>query len=156
MHLITGDLWDELGKAALILVSTNAMVNRDGKLVMGRGAAKEAADRFPGLAAAFGAELAERNLVGNVYGLLYNPVPLEGADLILIGAFQVKYHWRDMADLELIGYSTAQLRRLALLHPEKRIAMNFPGISNGRLQRWQVEPIISALPDNVYVYQKGL
>jgi hypothetical protein len=30
MRLVTGDLWSELGRADLILVTTNAIVTRDG------------------------------------------------------------------------------------------------------------------------------
>ncbi|MEK6860596.1 MAG: hypothetical protein AABY07_01375 [Nanoarchaeota archaeon] len=47
MILVKGNMWDELGKAELILVTANSNIKKNGALVMGAGAAKEARDRFP-------------------------------------------------------------------------------------------------------------
>ena len=44
---ITGDLWDYLGNADVICITTNGFVKRNGEAVMGRGCAKQAASRYP-------------------------------------------------------------------------------------------------------------
>jgi hypothetical protein len=155
VKILTGNLWSETLLADVILVSTNAYVNKAGELVMGRGAAKEARDRFPGLAADLGALLKERNLVCLRYGILCSRMrPMINGKELRLGAFQVKYRWSDDADLDLIEYSTVQLAGAANQVPEKRIAMNFPGIGNGRLDEEQVLPILASLPDNVYIYKR--
>lgn len=161
MEIVQGNLWDEIGKAHLILVTTNACVNQYGQLVMGRGAAKEAHERFRttgttwGVARDFGEQLITRGMVESEYGIIYSSQIIPGTlDTILIGAFQVKYRWHEEASLKLIDYSTNILGSVARKHPEKRIALNYPGIGNGRLMMETVEPIISTLPDNVFIYKR--
>ena len=47
MKLIVSDMWQELGLADVVLITTNQIINARGALVMGRGAALEAATRYP-------------------------------------------------------------------------------------------------------------
>lgn len=54
MRLARGDMWSAYDGADLFLVTTNGVVTRDGKLVMGAGIARQARDRFPGLDEALG------------------------------------------------------------------------------------------------------
>ena len=49
MQLITGDLWEEVGKADLLFVTTNGVVTKADELVMGRGCAREAKERLSSL-----------------------------------------------------------------------------------------------------------
>jgi hypothetical protein len=147
MKLITGDLWSELGRAGLILVTTNAIVSRRGRLVMGRGAALEARNRFPGLDFDLGEAILES---ASPYGV----VLARGAHhpTTRLGAFQVKNHWRDPADLSLIAFSVERLREIAA--SSIRTALNFPGIGNGGLPADIVLPLLQNLPDNVTIYRK--
>jgi hypothetical protein len=149
MRLVTGDLWSELGHAGLILVTTNAVVTRSGRLVMGRGAAREARDRFPGLDADLGAVILG---LPSPYGVAlargdYHPVTW-------LGAFQVKRHWKDRAQLDLIAFSVERLA--AITNRYARIAMNFPGIGNGGLWSEVVLPLLQKLPNHVFIYHRPL
>lgn len=46
----TGNLWNYAGKVDAICITTNGVTNTQGKAVMGRGCAKQATDRYPGIA----------------------------------------------------------------------------------------------------------
>lgn len=150
MRIVTGNIWDEEGVADVILITTNAIINARGQLVMGRGAALEAAQRYPSLPF----DLAEKIKAfkpNKPYGVLILPQYANGVQL---GAFQVKHHWRDSASLELIKLSTRLLVTVAEICPDMKFALNYPGIGNGRLVEAQVFPIISVLPNNVTIYKK--
>lgn len=145
-------MWNEEGKADVILVTTNLIINKQGRLVMGRGAALQAATRYPLLPT----ELADRIRPwgSKDYGIIILKPYANG---VRLGAFQVKHHWQDAADPLLIGRSAAILRVIANSMPDSRFVVNYPGIGNGRLAEEQVELILrsSNLPDNVIVYKKG-
>lgn len=49
-----GDMWTAYEPADLFLITTNSTIRPDGALVMGRGIARQARDRFPGLAEVLG------------------------------------------------------------------------------------------------------
>lgn len=148
---IHGNMWDDEDCADLFLVTTNATLNKQGHLVMGRGAALEMTKRFPLFARTAGACLKSSNLVGGVYGVrtIY-PVART-----TYGIFQVKYHWADDADIRLIAYSCAHLLALTATTTYTRIVLNFPGIGHGRLSRATVLPWLLPLPSHVYIYEKG-
>lgn len=151
MKLNIGNMWAEEHVADVIFITTNAIINAQGKLVMGRGAALEAATRYPTLSF----DLAERirPFGKEPYHLLILPQLANGVQL---GAFQVKRHWKDEASLLLIAESAMRLAALAKTCPDMRFVVNYPGIGNGRLSEGEVEPIISTLPDNVIIYKKKI
>jgi hypothetical protein len=144
-----GDMWTAYEPADLFLVTTNSTIRRDGALVMGRGIARQARDRFPGLAGALGRQIL--SLCGNqgTYGLLVSP----RWPAAKLGAFQVKLHYRQPASPELIRYSTAALCAWCTEHREALVHLNFPGVGYGRLQREDVLPIIARLPDRVTIWE---
>ena len=143
-----GDMWSIWEETDLFLITTNATLKANGALVMGRGIAREARDRFPGLDLALGKAIGES---GRVYGLLVSPRwPAKK-----LGAFQVKRHYREPADLELIRFSTEQLLAWLEEHPGVRVDLNFPGIGNGGLPIQAVRPIVDMLPPNVHIWQRG-
>lgn len=136
----TGDMWSAFGVADYFIITTNAIVKNDGALVMGRGIAQQARDRFPGL----------DHQLGQVIKRLRSPY---GCVLMSpISVFQVKYHWRNEADLSLIAYSAQELNKLARKAPHRTFALNFPGIGNGRLNAADVRPLLTTLPDNVEIW----
>src|SRR5260370_53282 len=147
---VKGDLWSELDKADLILVTTNGYVKDNGELVMGKGAAKEMATRFPETPKTFGTAIKESvfEFVTNFYGIII----LHGY-FPRLGIFQVKNHWRDPARLNYIEANVKELIDTFNIFQWERVAMNFPGIGNGRLKREEVLPIISKLPDTVFIYE---
>ncbi len=155
-----GDMWMAYAAADLFLITTNATITVRGALVMGRGIARQARDRFPGLDAALGKQIL--STCGNPstllragqgqYGLLVSPLWPEAR----LGAFQVKRHYAQPASLELIQHSTAVLCAWCIDHPDASVHLNFPGIGNGRLRREDVLPIVMQLPDQVTIWEYPL
>jgi len=58
MKETTGNIWDHLGNA-IICISTNGHLTKNGEAVLGRGCARQAQERFPDLPARLGALLSE-------------------------------------------------------------------------------------------------
>lgn len=149
-----GDMWSVFGNTDLFMITTNPIRRLDGAVVMGRGIAKQAKDRFPQLPYDFGHKVEPGSRVGLIG-------EYEGQ---MVGFFMVKDHWRNAADPGIIRESALALascmqytdpvtgeRRLS----DKRVDMNFPGIGNGRLRREDVLPLLEHLPDNVHVWEYG-
>ncbi len=148
-HYQQGDMWSVWESADLFVITTNSTLRADGALVMGRGIARQARNRFPGIAAALGRAIAQTYGSGGVYGLLVSP----SWPTAKLAAFQVKRDWRDTAALDLIRRSTALLVTWCSAHPDSQVHLNLPGIGNGRLSRDVVIPIISALPETVTIWE---
>ncbi|MCP4425076.1 MAG: hypothetical protein GY803_11320 [Chloroflexi bacterium] len=68
----------------------------------------------------------------------------------------VKRHYSQPASLELIRRSTVMLCAWCADHPDAQIALNFPGIGNGRLRREDVLPIVNQLPDQIAIWEYPL
>jgi hypothetical protein len=143
------DMWSVWEESDLFLVTTNGSLKRNGALVMGRGIAQEALDRFPGLDLVLGKAIGRS---GREYGLLVSP----RWPAAKLGAFQVKLRYWEDADLELIRLSTEMLLAWLKEHPDQRADLNFPGIGCGRLSLDVVRPIIEVLPSSVHIWQKGV
>lgn len=152
MREIFGNLWDAL--CDLRVVTTNGDVNRHKRAVMGRGCAKEAAERFPGLAYHF-AKLLEKH--GNRVMRLAETHPDGSTTLGLFSkdrsgtvtcSFPVKHHWKDEADPELIARSARQLVALADAFGYGRVVLARPGCGNGRLSWEDVRPALAEVLDD--------
>lgn len=134
-----GNLW-EANTKFIRCVTTNGIVKRNGELVMGRGNALQATQRYPQLSRILGSYV---ETSGNMVYYL---------EQFNVASFPVKHNWRDKADIELIKKSCHQLN--ALLNNLGRFAvLPRPGCSNGRLY-WErdVKPVISQiLSDRVWV-----
>lgn len=159
-HFQRGDMWTAFATADLFLITTNSTIRQDGALVMGRGIARQARDRFPGLAVSLGRHILNtcgrpstllKTSLGR-YGLLVSPRWPEAK----LGAFQVKVHYSQPASLELIRHSTAMLCAWCAAHPDAQVVLNYPGIGNGRLRRETVLPIIAQLPEQVTIWEYSL
>lgn len=150
MILERGDMFSVWGKTDLFLFTSNPIVNKNGEAVMGRGIAKQLADRLPTIRKDFAR-------------ILRSPVRTWECDRIerydgqWVGYFMVKEHWAENAKLSIIDTSTVDLVQwLAETDdPINRVDLNFPGIGNGKLKREDVLPIIEQLPDNVHVWEYG-
>lgn len=126
------------------LFTGNPVVTELGRVVMGRGAAKEVRDSYPNIDMILGATL-EHNRNANLLWVSLGPTQT-------LGWFKVKHHWKSQADLTLIQESTSELIVIAKQRPEIMFHMNFPGIGNGRLAFNDVHEIVKHLPDNVCLY----
>jgi len=144
---IIGDLWDFYKQPYhTILITTNGTIKSDGSVVMGRGCAKEAADRFPRLPKILGKLISEG---GNHIHFIPSA---------MIYSFPVKHNWWEKADLELIRQSAEELARLAWPGGfETNYILPRPGCGNGgRDWETEVKPILEPiLPKNVKVISSG-
>jgi hypothetical protein len=137
----TGNLFKVPG---LKVVTANSSLTKDGRLVMGRGAAGDLKLKVPGIDKIFGKMIQETCGHLGLYGLLMCGI---------YGAVQVTYDFRDKADLDLIAFSMAFLADEA--ETNRYIChINYPGIGNGRLSKEEVKPLLDILPDNVYVWER--
>lgn len=136
---VRGNLWDY--PSDFTVITTNGAIRKDGALVMGRGCAREAKDKFPGLEYSLGA-LVEGE--GNkVFALL---------DEELI-TFPVKHHWRQSADINLIENSVKDLVIVVNQIEKKfncniKVVMPRPGCGNGNLYWKDVKPVIEKYLDD--------
>lgn len=146
-----GETWDAYDDADLFLITTNSTLKQNGALVMGRGIARQARDRFRGLDLALGREIAA--VCGHLghYHLLVSP----RWPAAKLGAFQVKTHYARPASPALIRQSALALLAWCEDHPGATVCLNFPGIGNGGLARAQVLPLLKALPNNVHIWEYG-
>jgi len=152
MQIKTLDIWDykeEIDRGSMMLcITTNGDINKSGYAVMGRGVALQAKTKYPGLASNLGTKI---KTWGNApFGGVISRVPL-------LFSFPVKYHWRDGADLSLIKWSTQVLGTYIRtgMGRNRTVLLPRPGCGNGGLDWEDVEPIISRLPDNVWVVSNG-
>lgn len=149
MQELVGNLWDQDG---VLCITTNGDVRKDGALVMGRGVALQAAQRWPRLPFDIGAYIKRHGNVLHGRGLL------DGDDYREIVCFPVKHHWREKADLTLIAESCRVLMLLADTYHWDRIILPRPGCGNGQLD-WETEvkPVIAPLlDDRVFVITDSL
>lgn len=139
----TGDMWSVFDEVDYFVITTNAVIKRNGAVVMGAGIAKQVRDQYPGIDVEIGKGIQKVCASGGEYGLILGNK---------IGVFQVKYHYKHMANLALISQSAKELAAHAEANPDKTYALNYPGIGNGGLAPWLVEPLLEILPDNVQVW----
>ena len=134
-----GNMWHEIRCARMFLITTNSYIRKDGCLVMGRGIAKQAAERMPGLPKAAG-DAVKRWGGGHLseYGLLMSQSWPENN----LGLFQVKRRYDKPAELYLIQLSARMLAAFMRKNKVPLANLNFPGIGNGRLRQDEVLDIL--------------
>jgi len=154
---VKGDIWEFHSEGNPIAVTTNPIINTRGKVVMGRGIAKEAATRFPRLPAELAMKIQSNKTANRPHNIVYYFPEYN------IFTFPTKHHWRYDSNTELIKHSYLRLRRLvAKLRKEKRLPSSLkvyiprPGCGNGRLD-WstEVKPILEneVCKDIIVVYK---
>ena len=150
MKEITGNLWDFDGQPGYTCcITTNGTIRKDGLAVMGRGCAKEAAERYPHLPKILGDHLLGAKEHGNV---VWNANVGKDGQYHFLLIFPTKHNWRDRSDLELIKHSAIQLSFQAHRNPRMVYILPRPGCNNGGLKWEEVKAVIGTiLPDNVWV-----
>lgn len=131
------DIWDYLGRG-VIAITTGGSLSKAGKAVMGRGVARQAALRFPDLAAELGLLLRERG----------NHVHLLACGIV---AFPVEESAWACPDLRLIARSAAELRQLADREGWRLVVVPRPGCGGGGLDWREVRPLLEGLFDDRFV-----
>jgi len=149
MELKKGDMFSRKNIEP-IFFTANSVVTKDGRLVMGAGAALDAKKAFPNSDKDFGALVKAYGIKtdnGLRFGVLWSRKRM-------LGAFQTKYHWKENSDMDLIFYAAIMLsgfsRRVGMLN------VNFPGINYGGLQRSEVLEVIQDIwkTDPIVVWEK--
>lgn len=137
-------MWSVFHDTGMFMITTNPKEKNDGSIVMGRGIALEAKQRFPTIPHDFGRKL--RNADFRNIGMIgeYDGTP--------IWWFMVKDHWARPARLDIIADSSDMLNRF--IRRDIRVDLNFPGIGNGKLNREDVLPLLEDLPDNIHIWEK--
>jgi len=144
-----GNMWRSFSCTDAFCITTNSYIRNDGELVMGAGIALQAKKIFDDLPLALGQKIERKCGHLGIYGTF----PSNRKEIDKIVAFQVKTHFKNKADLELIQKSAEQLSKIATKYPDKRYDLNFPGIGNGGLNQDEVMPIVNQLPDNVHIWR---
>ncbi len=139
MRETKADLWTVPAEGrTLRLITTNGQVTRAGRCVMGRGCAREARDRFPGLDRKLALLIGEHG--NRPMRLMRLP---DGSDL---ASFPVKHHWRENADPDLIARSAERLVALVDKFQYSTAILPRPGCGNGGLSwpdvRKRIEPLL--------------
>jgi len=129
----------------IYLFTGNPIVKANGAIVMGRGAARQVRDLFPGIDKVFGSQITIHPHVSIIW--------LKGAEHQYIGWFKVKEHWKLPADLSAIAASANALAITATAYANRVFHMNYPGVGNGKLTEADVSPYLEVLPDNVLIYR---
>lgn len=128
MNIVFGDLWDA-PEGYVIAVTTNSVINRDGSLVMGMGAAQQLAEREPWVPEVAGLAVADQCGTLGFYGWKTVRGPTSRR---VYGLFQTKLHYENPSTLELIERS-AEVLYAWQERTQQPVACNFPGIGLGRL-----------------------
>jgi len=135
MKEIKGNLWTQPSEA-IIAVTTNGIVDKFQRLVMGRGCAQEAAALCPNLPRILGKLVADQGNHAH-YVSEYNIV-----------SFPTKNHWRDNSDIELIRQSAREVVYLADQHGWTSVIIPRPGTGYGRLQWPDVKKVLEGILDD--------
>ena len=139
MKEVQGDIWKFHEQGGWIVIPTNGDLSRWGHLaVMGRGLAKEAKQKIPGIAYGL-AKMIEH--YGNHVAWFVD---------IKIITFPVKHHYYQDADLFLIERSVDELKKLTE-GMEGPIYLPRVGCGNGRKKWSDVKPILASLDDRFVV-----
>jgi len=136
MQEIIGNIWET--DCDIICVTTNGVVKSNGELVMGKGVALQAKQRYPILA----------KRLGNMVSLYENKPYLIVYDNIKydIISLPTKYHWRDKSDIELIKNSLIIIKNM--ISEDHTIALSRPGCGNGGLKWEDVKKVIEPILDD--------
>jgi len=130
----TGNIWDWIGRAKLV-ITTNVGWRSDGTNVMGAGLAKQAAYRYPGIAAWYGAWCRDHSTESCVVEHPQHPLIFFPTKRLNPSAPHLS--WQYDADVDTIARS---LRDLAQWPGDGMIAVPMVGTQNGNLKEAVVLP----------------
>jgi hypothetical protein len=157
-QILREDLWTRVRWPGLYLVTTNSVLNARGLLIMGRGSAREARDRIPGIQA----EIVQivQPTVAEDYGFRVIRDPRRDGHFGF-GVFQTKRDWRHVAYVETILKSLGMLDEYAVANPDVLIRCPLPAVGCGQIGTGtppdsnEIRALCLELPDNVTFCVKG-
>lgn len=133
-----GDIWVYADSGVPIVITANGSLTRDGRAVMGRGVAKQAAQRYPGLAVKLGLLIAEQG--SHVFDLSCGIV-----------SFPVEESAWSLPDTRIISRSAGELRALLDISGWERIVVPRPGCGGGGLEWMDVRPLLEPWFDERFI-----
>ena len=138
MWIAQGNIWDfyKQNQNMAICVTTNGIVTKYNKLVMGAGIAKDARDRFKGIDFKLG-ELVKK----------YGNIPFYLDDIGII-TFPTKHDYRFNSNIELIKNSAKIIKLMVESGTFETIYSPWPGCGNGGLSKDFVRPILEEIWDS--------
>lgn len=116
------------------LVTTNGIVRKDGKAVMGAGIAKYCRDTFPYVDTVLGEKLKEGG--NHVYELGLKKRPDDKGTFLLF-SFPTKNNWKSDSKPGLIRQSCQEMMKMADEYELHAVYMPCPGCTNGKLNYWR-------------------
>lgn len=134
-----GDLWTFADAGHWVAITTNGDVVSSGRAVMGKGVAKDAARRIPGLPLMLGAQLRR-------YG---NHVHVFSVEQLL--TFPTKRTWREVSDLALIARSANELVEMVDKWNLSRVYLPRPGCGAGHRAWAEVKPLLAPVLDDRFI-----
>jgi hypothetical protein len=129
MHELIGDLWHEHSEGAVVSITTNGMVNKDGSAVMLHGCARQARDRFPELLRTLGCLIRQHG--NHVFDLGHRIV-----------SFPVEKDPYQVPEMRLIDQSCRELVELVDYKGWQKIVVPRPGCGGGGLEWSDVKKIL--------------
>jgi len=147
MREAVGNLWDYVKPCAVIGISGNGRTNSAGHAVMGRGCAREARDRFPGIDKRLGMMINRHG--SRCFRFLMRDYETESAWTLV--SIPVKYDWREPADLLLIAQSCEQLSEMADKFAWSEVITVRLGCGLGALTWDIVQPIMADWLDDRFL-----
>jgi hypothetical protein len=145
MRTTKGNIWKLSRALDWVVIPTSISWRRDGTAVLGRGLAKQAAERWPNLPIDYGEQCMRHGAATPV--LAHRPRGLNPRNLILfpvkpLNAAQPQLSWQQPADLELIQRSLKQLQAMIPELSGGCIYISDVGCGNGQLPLAVVRPHI--------------
>lgn len=137
MQEIDGNLWDFWEAGYWIAITTNGTVKNNGCAVMGRGVARDCANKIPEMRRMLGEQLKAH---GNHVFMFQEP--------IRAFTFPVKYGWFETASPALIQRSALELVNAVNSYQIPEVFLPRPGCGNGGLNWNQVRPLLEGVLDH--------
>jgi len=131
------DIWSYQGQAA-IAITTNGSLTLDGRAIMGKGVAKQAAERFPEL----------RHQLGRLLQVRGNHVHELMPGLVSFPVEETPY---SLPELRLIRRSAEELRLLADQCGWTQVLVPRPGCGGGGMRWQEVQPVLEEFFDDRFI-----
>ena len=157
-----GNIFDYIGKADCICVTTNGTIKSNGELVMGAGVAKQFKDKFNHLGIAKiladklykGTPLKKMHVVNAVDNICYKAIDASQNYGTHVLSFPTKHHFMDKGDLNLIIKSAKRAVVFADMYNLKSIIIPSPGTGCGQLNEDDVYKALNDILDNRFTIIK--
>lgn len=160
--LTYGNIFDYVGKADCICVTTNGTIKSNGELVMGAGVVKQFYDRYKNQNIARilanklykGAPLNKLHVVKPADNICYKAIDAANNYGTHVLSFPTKNHFMDKGDLQLIKRSAERAKLFADMYNLKSIIIPSPGTGCGQLDETDVYKELDKILDERFIIIK--